>query len=69
MKLKTDCVFTLPYDDPTEQGQMAAWRWVLPAGSDTRRVRRTVRKILRQLGEREYRRAIRELGWRHYCGL
>lgn len=68
-KLQTNCVFTLPFDSPTDDGLQAAWRWFTPAGTDTRRVRRETRKILLELGVRNYRQAIRELGWRKHCGL
>lgn len=61
--LATACVFTIPYDEPTEDGQMAAWRFVVPAGTDRRKLKRLLRKIFEQLGIRDYHRAIREMGW------
>ena len=64
--LQADSVFTLPYDEPTEDGNMAAWRWTMPAGMDRRRVKRELRKIFLALGVRDYTRAIREMGWGRY---
>lgn len=64
--LQNDAVFTLPYDEPTEDGLQAAWRWHFPAGTDRRRVKREIRKVLRCLGIHDYHRVILELGWAKY---
>lgn len=69
MKMNCAAVFTLPYDEPTPNGEQAAWRWHVPVGTDSRRIRRETRKILQALGVNRPDRAIRELGWRKYCGL
>ncbi len=65
-RIKADTRFNIAWDDPTEYGQQAVWRFVVPAGTDRRKLKRIFRKVFLALGERNYTRAIREMGFSKY---
>jgi hypothetical protein len=58
--------WNIPFDAATEGGEQAVCRFITPAGMDRRKIRRILRKIFLQLGERNAERACREMGFNRY---
>ena len=66
MRLSEGVRFNIPWDDQTEGGQQLVCRLEVPAGTDRRRVKRELRKTFLAMGERNYNRAIKAMGFSEY---
>ncbi len=66
-QLKHSIRFNIPWDEKTDDGRQLMCRLDCPAGTDRRRVRRELRKVFLAMGERQYIRAIREMGFSKYA--
>jgi len=67
MRLQNNIRLNIPWDGETDDSRQLVCRLDIPAGTDRRRVRRELRKLLLAMGEREYKRIIRQMGFNKYA--